>query len=108
MMPRVAILISGRGSNMVALAQAAQNGVLAGRCEIAAVVSSRPAAPGLDRARELGLATFALDARQRARKPTMPRCWPCWRIAAPTSSSWPATCAPAFARAWWRAIAGAS
>ena len=64
MMPRVAILISGRGSNMVALAQAAQNGVLAGRCEIAAVVSSRPAAPGLDRARELGFQTFALDARQ--------------------------------------------
>ena len=31
MRPRVAILISGRGSNMVALAQAAQNGVLAGR-----------------------------------------------------------------------------
>ena len=64
MMPRVAILISGRGSNMVALAQAAQNGVLAGRCEIAAVISSRPAAPGLDRARELGIETFALDARQ--------------------------------------------
>ena len=64
MMPRVAILISGRGSNMVALAKAAQTGVLAGRCEIAAVVSSRPAAPGLDRARELGFQTFALDARQ--------------------------------------------
>ena len=64
MTPRVAILISGRGSNMVALAQAAQNGALAGRCEIAAVISSRPAAPGLDRAQELGLATFALDARQ--------------------------------------------
>ena len=63
-MPRVAILISGRGSNMVALARAAQNGVLAGRCEIAAVVSSRPAAPGLALAQELGLATFALDARQ--------------------------------------------
>ena len=64
MMPRAAILISGRGSNMVALARAAQNGVLAGRCEIAAVVSSRPAAPGLALAQELGLATFALDARQ--------------------------------------------
>ena len=64
MMPRVAILISGRGSNMVALVQATQNGVLAGRCEIAAVISSRPAAPGLDRARELGFQTFALDARQ--------------------------------------------
>ncbi len=64
MIPRVAILISGRGSNMVALVQAAQNGVLAGRCEIAAVISSRPAAPGLERARELGIETFALDARR--------------------------------------------
>ena len=67
-MPRVAILISGRGSNMVALAQAAQNGVLAGRCEIAAVISSRPAAPGLERARELGFQTFALDARQLSKE----------------------------------------
>lgn len=64
MMPRIAILISGRGSNMVALAQAVRAGVLAGCCEIAAVVSSRPAAPGLARAQELGLETFALDARQ--------------------------------------------
>ena len=64
MIPRVAILISGRGSNMVALAQAAHDGILAGRCEIAAVISSRPAAPGLALAQELGLATFALDARQ--------------------------------------------
>lgn len=63
MMPRVAILISGRGSNMVALAQAACGGILAGRCEIAAVVSSRPGAPGLALAQELGLETFSLDAR---------------------------------------------
>ena len=67
MMPRIAILISGRGSNMVALAQAVRAGALAGRCEIAAVVSSRPAAPGLARAQELGLETFALDARQLSR-----------------------------------------
>ena len=63
MNPRVAILISGRGSNMVALAQAARSGVLAGRCEIAAVISSRPGAPGLVKARELGLEAVALDAR---------------------------------------------
>ncbi len=63
MIPRVAILISGRGSNMVALAKAARDGILAGRCEIAAVISSRPAAPGLALAQELGLETFALDAR---------------------------------------------
>ena len=63
MKPRMAILISGRGSNMVALAQAARSGVLAGRCGIAAVISSRPGAPGLEKARELGLETVALDAR---------------------------------------------
>ena len=63
MKPRMAILISGRGSNMVALAQAARSGVLAGRCEIAAVISSHPGAPGLEKAQELGLETVALDAR---------------------------------------------
>lgn len=66
-MPRVAILISGRGSNMVALVQAVRGGVLAGCCEIAAVVSSRPGAPGLERARKMGLAVFALDARGMAK-----------------------------------------
>lgn len=63
MKPRVAILISGRGSNMVALAQSARDGVLAGHCEIAAVISSRPGAAGLDKAREMGLETVALDAK---------------------------------------------
>lgn len=63
MKPRVAILISGRGSNMAALARSARDGVLAGQCDIVAVISSRPGAPGLDKARELGLETVALDAR---------------------------------------------
>lgn len=67
MIPRLAILISGRGSNMVALAQAARSGALAGRCAIAAVVASRTGAPGLALARELGLETLALDARGMAR-----------------------------------------
>ena len=63
MKPRVAILISGRGSNMVALARSACDGILAGHCTIAAVISSRPAAPGLDMARAMGLETVALDAK---------------------------------------------
>ena len=67
MIPRVAILISGRGSNMVALAKSVRHGALAGCCEIAAVVASRPGAPGLSRAREMGLAVFALDARGMAK-----------------------------------------
>lgn len=67
MILRVAILISGRGSNMLALAQAVQQGVLAGRCEIAGVISSRPGAPVLVLARERGLETVALDARGMGR-----------------------------------------
>ena len=63
MTPRIAILISGRGSNMEAIARQVLGGALAGCCEIAAVISSRPAAPGLVLARELGLETLALDAR---------------------------------------------
>ena len=63
MIPRIAILISGRGSNMVALAESVCSGVLAGCCEIAAVISSRPGVPGLAKAQELGLPIVALDAR---------------------------------------------
>lgn len=63
MIPRIAILISGRGSNMEAIVEQVRGGLLAGRCEIAGVISSRPGAPGLDRARELGLPAVALDAR---------------------------------------------
>lgn len=57
-MKRLVILISGRGSNMEAIARA---GLPA---EIALVISSRPDAPGLERARRLGLPTQALDHRQ--------------------------------------------
>ena len=68
MTPRVGILISGRGSNMVALAQSVRDGVLAGHCEIAAVISSRPGAPGLEVARAMGLETVALDAKAMGRE----------------------------------------
>jgi len=61
--PRIAILLSGRGSNMVTIVKRARNGLLASCCEIAVVVSSRPGAPGLLSAQEMGLPTVALDAR---------------------------------------------
>lgn len=52
-MRRLGILLSGRGSNFEALAES----VAAGRldAEIAVVISNRPEARGLERARELGL-----------------------------------------------------
>ncbi|OKL42976.1 phosphoribosylglycinamide formyltransferase [Pseudovibrio exalbescens] len=56
---RVAILISGRGSNMVSLIEAAtQDGYPA---EVVVVGSNRPDAPGLEKASQAGLETFTLD-----------------------------------------------
>ncbi|MBA1156742.1 phosphoribosylglycinamide formyltransferase [Microvirga mediterraneensis] len=56
---RVAILISGRGSNMVSLIEAARAGDYP--AEIALVLSNRPDAAGLDRAKEAGIATCVVD-----------------------------------------------
>ena len=56
---RAAILISGRGSNMAALIEAARDPSYP--VEIAAVISNRPEAPGLARAREAGLIAEAID-----------------------------------------------
>jgi phosphoribosylglycinamide formyltransferase-1 len=58
---RLAILLSGRGSNFLALHDAAAHGGLP--AEIALVLSNEPAAPGLARARELGLETAVVPHR---------------------------------------------
>lgn len=52
---RLAILISGRGSNMLAIARACQAGEIAARVSV--VISDRASAAGLASARELGLET---------------------------------------------------
>jgi phosphoribosylglycinamide formyltransferase-1 len=64
---RVAILISGRGSNMTALADAIQNGQI-NNAEIALVVSDRPDAAGLGLAKERGLNTLLVARRGRPRE----------------------------------------
>ena len=53
------ILISGRGTNMVALVEAAREGRLS--ADVRVVGSSRRDAPGLDRAAALGVPTFVLS-----------------------------------------------
>ena len=59
---KIVILISGRGSNFVAIAQAAQRENWAQEgIEIACVGSNRPEAAGLERARELGYETAVVD-----------------------------------------------
>jgi phosphoribosylglycinamide formyltransferase-1 len=65
---RLAILLSGRGSNMLALAEAVRTGVLHGVAEVAVVFSNDPAAPGLDSAAALGLPTASLASRGRKRE----------------------------------------
>jgi phosphoribosylglycinamide formyltransferase-1 len=55
---QLAILISGRGSNMEAIARQVKSGCLAGLCEIGVVASNRAQAPGLAIAQQFGLATF--------------------------------------------------
>jgi phosphoribosylglycinamide formyltransferase-1 len=56
---RVAVLISGRGSNMAALIEAAKDKSFP--AEIVLVMSNRPDAGGLATARDAGIATHAVD-----------------------------------------------
>ncbi len=58
---RVAVLISGRGSNLAALIEAAQAEDYP--AEIVLVLSNRPEAAGLARARAAGIATAVVDHR---------------------------------------------
>jgi phosphoribosylglycinamide formyltransferase 1 len=67
MTARIAILISGRGSNMVALADAIDNGTIP-NAEIAAVVSDQSSALGLTVAHERGLKTVAIERAGRKRE----------------------------------------
>ena len=63
---RVGILISGRGSNMVALADAARDGKIP-RAEITVVISDQPQAEGLRKAKERGIETLVIERRGRRR-----------------------------------------
>ena len=58
---RLAVLISGRGSNMAAIARACEQGRIGAR--ITRVISDEPGASGLLRAREMGLETCVVDLK---------------------------------------------
>jgi len=64
---RVGILISGRGSNMTALADAVAEGRVPG-ARIRIVLSDRPRAAGLEAARERGIETAVVERRGRTRE----------------------------------------
>lgn len=59
-MRTLAVLASGQGTNFEALAHASRRGQLGG--DIAVLVTDRPDAPALDRARRLGIETLTLPA----------------------------------------------
>jgi phosphoribosylglycinamide formyltransferase 1 len=56
---RLAVLISGRGSNMLAIAQACRAGQI--HADIAIVIADSPDAGGIARAQELGINTRVVD-----------------------------------------------
>lgn len=59
---RLAVLVSGRGSNLQAVLDACRcRAILA---EVAVVISNRPDCQGIERARRAGLATYALTVRK--------------------------------------------
>lgn len=61
MTARVAVLISGRGSNFVSLAEAVTRGEIPAR--IVLVLSNEAGAAGLDRARQMGIEAVAVPHR---------------------------------------------
>ncbi len=63
---KIAILISGRGSNMIALADAVKSGEIPDS-EVAAVISDKPNAAGLEKARARGVEAIVVERKGRNR-----------------------------------------
>lgn len=63
---KIGILISGRGSNMVALVDAVESGEIPAS-EVAVVISDKADAAGLAKARERGVETVVVERRGRSR-----------------------------------------
>ncbi len=63
---RVVVLASGTGTNLAAIIEACADGRLA--AEVVAVVSDRPDAPALDRARDAGIDAIGLALRDGERR----------------------------------------
>ena len=64
---RLAILLSGRGSNMLALVEAIKTGPLQGLAEVVVVFSNKPDAPGLELAAAQGCPVASLPSQGRQR-----------------------------------------
>lgn len=65
-MKQLGILLSGRGSNFLAIAEAIRQQRLRG-AEIAVVLSNKANAPGIESAHKLGLQAFVVESKGRSR-----------------------------------------
>lgn len=64
---KIGILISGRGSNMLAIAKAVQNGFIPDS-EVAVIISDKAKAEGLEKAKAKGIETLAITRNGRTRE----------------------------------------
>ncbi len=67
-MKKIVILISGRGSNMVAIIRNVQSGILKEVCSIQSVFSNKSDVEGLNKAIELDIPTHVIASKGKKRK----------------------------------------
>jgi len=68
MKKRIAIFISGRGSNMESILHQVQDGILKDVCEVALVFANKPDAKGLQTASRMGIETAAILSKGKKRE----------------------------------------
>ena len=68
MKKKIAIFISGRGSNMVALLKNIQDGILKDLCQVLLVFANKPDAAGLKIAEEFGVPTACIESKGKKRE----------------------------------------
>ena len=68
MKKRIAILISGRGSNMEAIAKNVQSGILKNCCNIVLVLANKQYAQGLKIAHQMGIQTACIVSKGKTRE----------------------------------------
>ncbi len=66
-MKNIAIFISGRGSNMKAIVESCENGILKGNAKPILVFSNKTTAPGLEYAKTKGIPTEVISSKGKKR-----------------------------------------
>jgi phosphoribosylglycinamide formyltransferase-1 len=65
-MTKIGVLISGGGSNLQAIMDACESGILKGKAEVSIVISNRTDAFGLERAKKSGIPAVFIDKKKYA------------------------------------------